>query len=840
MKRHSARCHTISIFGSALLLLFLLAGCGSRIEAAQTRSVSDHVGEIHGDKTVGQTFVAQHDGLQSVDVLVATYARRNTHPVTFHLRSDPQSDTDLRTVTVSAAEVADNQYQRFSFDPIRDSHSKRYYFFIASPDSESGDAITAWLGPPDGYREGSLYIKGEAEEGQLAFQLGYNRCQILQGLLIDALSSTPAILATLALFVLPGLALLVWFMPVWHWDALTALIVASGLSAALFPLLLLFSRPLGLRWNSTLVWLFLFICLLLIVWRLRRAQMTSRIRRFLSGWRERFRWPALETWLLAAVVAMVLIVRWIVVRPLSVPLWGDSHQHTYIAQLIVEKGGLFDSWEPYSPYTSLTVHFGFHATVAFFHWVTGKDLLRSVILVGQVFNALAVLALYPLALRIAGSDRPRIDVRWAGIAALLVAGLVMPMPMEYVNWGRYPQLAGQMILLVALWLFWVAAEYQGARSWAVPVLAAIAAAGMALSYYRMPYYYAAFVLAWLLLYGLMTWRGAKERWQALAKRLLLLGSVALALVLPWGSNLLGGRLAAAVVEGAAVAAPIEGVLAEYRTWLDIDQYVPVIVGVLALIAFFWALARRHWAVSMLGLWTAILASLVAARLVHLPGASHMQSFAILIALYMPAGLLVGWLAGRLAGWMVARGRRWGSTAMALLLLIVAVLGFGQRMAVIDSGFMLVNRADEVAMDWVAANTPPDAVFLVNGFLIYGGRLAAGSDAGWWIPYLAGRDNTMPPQYAMFNEAEADPGYGKALVQLVADLGEHTPTTPEGLKQICAAGVTHVYVGQGQGKIAQEPLQPFLNPADLVSSPYFELLYHQDRVWVFSLRGDACS
>ena len=179
-------------------------------------------------------------------------------------------------------------------------------------------------------------------------------------------------------------------------------------------------------------------------------------------------------------------------------------------------------------------------------------------------------------------------------------------------------------------------------------------------------------------------------------------------------------------------------------------------------------------------------------------------------------------------------------AVALALLIVAALGFGKRMAVIDPSYALVNRADEAAMDWVQANTAPNAVFLVNGFPIYGGRLVAGSDAGWWIPFLAGRDNTMPPQYAMFNEAEAAPGYGEEMVELVARLEAHGPTTPEGLAKICAAGVTHVYVGQGQGKVAKEHLKPFLNPPDLAKSPYFELVYHQDRVWVFTISGGACS
>ena len=218
----------------------------------------------------------------------------------------------------------------------------------------------------------------------------------------------------------------------------------------------------------------------------------------------------------------------------------------------------------------------------------------------------------------------------------------------------------------------------------------------------------------------------------------------------------------------------------------------------------------------------------------------MQTFAILIALYMPAGMLIGWLVGRLAALAARRWEPWGAAVVAIGLLLAALLGFRERMAVVDPAYALVNRPDEVAMNWVRANTPSDAVFLVNGFPIYGGRYVAGSDAGWWIPFLADRDNTMPPQYALFNEVEAVPGYRQAVVQLVADLEEHPPTTSEGLEKLCEFGVTHVYIGQGQGKVASESLTPYLKPADLVTSPHFDLIYHEDRVWIFSVRGEACS
>ncbi|MFN2280805.1 MAG: hypothetical protein ACK2TZ_03005, partial [Anaerolineales bacterium] len=76
-------------------------------------------------------------------------------------------------------------------------------------------------------------------------------------------------------------------------------------------------------------------------------------------------WPRLA---LLFTIALIIAVRFWVIRSLDAPMWGDSYQHTMIAQLIVDHGGLFDSWQPYAEMTTFTYHFGFHSLVAVFHW----------------------------------------------------------------------------------------------------------------------------------------------------------------------------------------------------------------------------------------------------------------------------------------------------------------------------------------------------------------------------------------------------------------------------------------------------------------------------------------
>ena len=129
------------------------------------------VGEIYGEIKVGQTFYSYGSGLSGIKVLMANYHdRENTHDVIFHLRKNPESTKDLRRVVVNASEILDNEYHSFEFSPILDSKGKTYYFFIDSPNSVPGNAITIRYTPDDSYGGGTQFRNGKPMEGDLLFQ----------------------------------------------------------------------------------------------------------------------------------------------------------------------------------------------------------------------------------------------------------------------------------------------------------------------------------------------------------------------------------------------------------------------------------------------------------------------------------------------------------------------------------------------------------------------------------------------------------------------------------------------------------------------------------------------
>ncbi len=803
-----------------VLCLFALTTCGPFVDASQPRSDGPSIAA----SGLGQTFVAYHDGLNGVDLALSGEAG----PVRLTLFDGPQG----QVVATAQAQVApEEMWTRFTFSPLAHSHGQRYFLTLSAPES-----VTAALGPADAYQQGALYVKGTAQEAQLAFRLLYDPLTLSAGLLgWLARISLPA-LAALGWILLPGAALLSWLQPARTkspGEALDFLVLAATLSLALPSLLLLAARLLGLKLGPPAVWGLLLVSAFALVARRIASRRSPRDEATRSRPRQKADWA----WIVAVpvVVGLAAAVRLLVVRSLEIPLWGDSVQHTAIVQLILDHGGLFESWLPYAPFQSFTVHFGFHAASAFLAWLLGVEAPRAVVLAGQGWNLVAVLAPYPLMRHLSGDE---IRGRWAGLAAVLVAGLLSPMPMGYVNWGRYAQLAGLTLLPGAIVFLWRALE-TGRWKPSALLLAGLTLAGTFLAYYRIAFFYAISVLVWTPAYLLPRLHLNLRRWLDVGGRLAVTAALAGLFVLPRLLELSGGYLdeAVEVTTSQSLSIKTAEVLDSYREWQAVALYLPWALTAAAGLGLAWSLVRRQWAVTALALWAAILAGVNAAQLIGLPGAGMMTHFSVMISLYLPTSLLSGWLVGEGAGrW--ARGRlTWG---LAALLLVLGLWGARDRLCTLDPFYTLVTRPDEIAMGWIEAHTPPESVFLVNGFSLYGGQTAVGSDAGWWIPLLAGRQNTMPPQYALFNEQAIAPGYRQAVVALVRQLEQTGLGSAEGLAAACDMGVTHVYVGQLQGRMGIPVPPPLFTVDELLANPAVTPIYHQDRVWVFALIEGTCS
>jgi hypothetical protein len=167
------------------------------------------------------------------------------------------------------------------------------------------------------------------------------------------------------------------------------------------------------------------------------------------------------------------------------------------------------------------------------------------------------------------------------------------------------------------------------------------------------------------------------------------------------------------------------------------------------------------------------------------------------------------------------------------LAVLALWGAGQRLGDLDvAQHALVTRPDLRAAAWIRANTPTDARFLVNSFFAYGGASVVGSDGGWWLPLIAGRQTTLPP-ILYGSEQPPRPDYRLWINALTAALEQKPLDDPAVLAMLREHGATHIYIGQRQGRLNYAG-PAVLDPQQLLASPHFRSIYHQDRVGVFEI------
>lgn len=811
-----------------LLLLVLLAGCTLRQPAAEVPLTAGQF-VLQEGSPIGQTFVARAPGLAGIDVFLAP-ATPGDGSIMLHLLAGPHASASLASATLPLPSVTQPDFYGFDFPALPASAQQDYYLLLQVAGSGS---VAVGSAPGASGLDGALYQAGTPQDAQLIFQQVFALPALLQGVVVSTVPVWGAVLAAgMLLYVLPGWALLVLLRPSLplSLSAAQQLTLAGGISLAIYPLLLLWTDIVGLHLGALYAWGPVLLAAAVLLWHYRPWQL-ARLRAGWQAWRQGAGfWPDVALLLL---VLLVFGVRLAVIAPLDAPMWGDSYNHSVITQLIIQHGGLFSSWKPYADLQTFTYHFGFHTTSALFHWITGSAAPRAVLWNGQLLNGLAVLTLYPLALHIGHS-------RWAGVGAVLLAGLLVPMPMYYLNWGRYTQLTGQVILPAAAYVIWHALQARPS-SWQLTGLASLLLAGLALAHYRVFIFMA--VLCGVLLLVLLSTEARYRLW----KPALLMVAGASLLFLPWFVRALSGRLVHILDRILYATAPTQSdpqvtaaQIAATNSIGDIAIFLPIAVWLLMAGALGWGLWRRERGILVVACWCFLLLLLTNPHWLHLPGAGMITNFAIFIAAYIPVSLVLG----AASGWLVEYSRRAGVWARGLpyawvsLVLVLAIWGAFQRPSdIAPERFALVTRPDIRAMAWIRARTPAEARFLIPAFPAYNNAVVVGADGGWWLPLLAERQTNVPPIGYSFDRG-SEPGYRLWVNELVNLIGEHGITHPTVLAEMQARSISHVYIGQVQGTVGSGAMQLF-SAQELLASPAFELVYHEDRVYIFAFNSHEC-
>ncbi len=602
--------------------------------------------------------------------------------------------------------------------------------------------------------------------------------------------------------------------------------LSCSLSLSFYPLLFLWGYI--VRLSSIPLYALLPLCLLSMLFLLKL--ILKRNFRRLSPRKEKL-WKKLNfkdkaiglSLIFFASLILLFFVRWLAIRGKVAPSWGDSVHHALIIKLILEKGGLFQTWEPYAPLASLTYHFGLHADAAVWAWLAGQSAHRALLWAGQFVNGLAVLALLPLCIRWCGR---RSSIWWA----VLIAGFVFPFPGYLVNYGRYTQLAGMVILPGIIFLTdkLLEEEKQIKETRGQVLTLSLLISGLGLTHYRVLALSGVAIATCLIIHFI-----AQKNyffWWKRGKQILFALCLSILFILPW-AFLLQKRIKihSDVMDQTSWAKP----LSDFWIWKQIGTYFPHFFWIIGAAILGLALIFRKKLAVFIFLWIGLSFTLMNFLLPDTNLRNNLFSNdTLLFCLYLPLSLLFGWLGEAIWG-LTKRRKLLFQFILGCLYTILLIFGVFFQAKIINPFFEMVTVNDIEAFRWIRQNTSINSKFLINGAIIYDGRSIAGSDGGWWLSYFTGRQTSIPP--FVYNVESLSPGidrnYFFLLGQKIKEVRSEASLLRDVLEQ---AHIEYIFLGEKRGRVSFEPGE-LIPEQCLRGKNEFQLVFQKGKAQVWKVK-----
>jgi hypothetical protein len=508
-----------------------------------------------------------------------------------------------------------------------------------------------------------------------------------------------------------------------------------------------------------------------------------------------------------------LAIRLIMVRDLATPAWVDSVHHALITRLILSNGSYSSSYLPYWDFNPTAYHPGFHSIAATFTWLSNLPIEQSLLILGQVLNALAVFSVYLFTKTLTQRSS-------AGLFAAIITGFLTPMPAYYTSWGRYTELTGLLILPAAFALIQLLMDEKTTKGkyWII-ILGAITSAGLFMVHYRVLVFLACLILSYFVIYLLIirSMPSGNTIWVLLS--ILITVAISSLLVLPWISQTIISIVFPIFQSAGTNTAPFF----QDFSWAYLSAALGKQTLVIAGLGLIWGMIKQKRFTFLLLFWVLLLFLIANLNALQIPGGGLINNTSVEIMLFIPISILGGYFIDLIIiYWKDLIPKKLIIPfvgTIIIFIVLVAYTGAKQLVTIINPITILSRNADLPAIEWMDDNIPEKETIVINPFA-WGYGLYAGSDGGYWISPLSGRVTLPPP---VLYGLGGDIKWINEQSQKVIDLSSY----PEALWEYLRANQLHyIYIGEKGG---------VLSPEKLSSSDHFIICYHKAGVWIFSIK-----
>ena len=810
-----------------VLLANLTSSCVAMNDPEESQEFRAHIlGTLTPGHIFGQSFISRRPNL--IYFQIWFHLDESTSPfdgnLIISLFHSPEDTNPIREFSYNFQGLIGKNQLSIPLQ-VRDGPAEQSYYLTLSVDKGS---IQLYGRNEDAYPRGQFFIDNLPQIADIAFRSTYlYDINSVYEDLSNFIRLSPSVLLILFVVWLPGRLLISLILDGNSYDRAEIFSLSLGSSIAIIPLVILWTSQIKLfMWNTWSVVIIFIFLIALYIWLKKKS-----FRAFLNAPKIKFSkyWPYELG--IAAIFVITLFTRLAMVRDMVTPAWVDSVHHALITNLIVDIGGFPDNYLPLLDIETANYHPGFHSIVSVFQWLTGDKIYTSLLLIGQVLNALNVLAVYLFTTTLTKN-------RLAGIIAGLVTGIFLPMPAYYTSWGRYTQLTGLIILPTAFVFALMLLHHYSFRKnnkndpekrnvrIRLLIVSSITIAGLFLTHYRVFAFLIILIVSYIVILLFKMLFDKAHNKSNFTRGMLLIGFAGIftiVLIFPWFIE----TLSTLFIPRITVNPGGTPSLFNDFSWAYLTSAYGTISMIVAAIGFIVSIIQKRVYAFVLAIWVLLLFLLANANALGLPGAHFVNNTSVEIILFIPISILAGYGLAIIIDFLLARsGRRLQISLIAILIIISSYMSFlGARriLTILNPVTILTREADINALEWVKENIDNDETIVINPFA-WGYGMYAGNDGGYWVAPIANM-KSMPPPALYGLSSELSPVV-KEISQSIIKLSDDADKLHQ---YLWTNGFKYIYIGARGGVIS---------PLNLLKNPQYELLYSSDGTWLFQLLTPA--